>query len=273
MKRIFAVAFAAALMFTFFACGTADISIGTPAASTVVLTGTLTGLEGRGLAVSVNGQIAPLVRNGTVTLTTNLAVGTAYSVTVQNQPTSPTQTCTVSNGSGTVTEAGASVSIACVTAGFKVSVSVTGLRGAGLVLQSNAGDDLAVSADGTVAFATNVASGKPYAVSVKTQPTGPVQTCVVSGATGVMGAADVSSVVVNCDASRFTIGGQISGIVGFTYACMEDNGVSKSAAAPLGTQLLCSTDANCPATHRTTTDQNGMADCTSGGRRSICPCQ
>lgn len=58
---------------------------------------------------------------------------------------------------------------------------MTGLSGAGLVLQNNAGDDLAVSTNGTFAFATPIASGAAYAITVKTQPSASAQTCTVSG--------------------------------------------------------------------------------------------
>jgi hypothetical protein len=55
---------------------------------------------------------------------------------------------------------------------------------------------LPVSANGSFAFATAIASGAAYAVTVLTQPTG--QTCVVSAGSGTVGAAIVPNVVVTC---------------------------------------------------------------------------
>ena len=57
---------------------------------------------------------------------------------------------------------------------YTVGGSVTGLTGTGLVLENNAGDDLAVSANGTFTFSSGVAADGTYAVTVKTQPTDPL---------------------------------------------------------------------------------------------------
>jgi len=78
---------------------------------------------------------------------------------------------------------------------FAVSAVVAGLTGAGLTLQNNAGDDLPVAANGTFAFATRLAPGAVYSVTVKTQPAG--QSCIVSDGTGVVATADIS-VAVSC---------------------------------------------------------------------------
>ena len=58
-----------------------------------------------------------------------------------------------------------------------VSVTVSGLRHSydGATLRNNGGDDLRVYADGTYAFATPVADGSTYAVTVSAQPTGPAR--------------------------------------------------------------------------------------------------
>jgi hypothetical protein len=56
---------------------------------------------------------------------------------------------------------------------YTVGGTVTGLGGAGLVLQDSSGDHLAVSAAGSFTFATKVATGGAYGVTVFTQPTSP----------------------------------------------------------------------------------------------------
>ena len=58
---------------------------------------------------------------------------------------------------------------------------MSGLSGT-VVLQDNGGDDLSVSSDGAFTFATPVADGAAYDVTVKTNPSG--QTCSVSGGVG-----------------------------------------------------------------------------------------
>jgi 6-phosphogluconolactonase (cycloisomerase 2 family) len=61
---------------------------------------------------------------------------------------------------------------------------------------NNGGDILPLTASGTFAFATPVASGGHYSVSISTQPIGLV--CTVSNGSGTVGAAAVSNVNVSC---------------------------------------------------------------------------
>ena len=51
--------------------------------------------------------------------------------------------------------------------------------------------------DGTFGFATPLAQGTAYQVSVETQPTGPDQVCAVANGTGVVGSANVA-VAITC---------------------------------------------------------------------------
>lgn len=85
------------------------------------------------------------------------------------------------------------------SSGPTVGGTVTGLAGAGLVLQNNGGDDLTVSASGTFSFATPLADGASYDVSILTQPASPTQICAVANGKGtIAGGASVSSVAVRC---------------------------------------------------------------------------
>ncbi len=81
---------------------------------------------------------------------------------------------------------------------YAVGGTVTGLAGTGLVLQNNGGDDLGAAASGGFVFAGKLASGAAYAVTVKTQPTNPAQTCTVGNGSGTIAAADVMDVAVAC---------------------------------------------------------------------------
>ena len=68
--------------------------------------GTVTGLVGGGLTLSNNGgDNLEVDANGAFTFTTAIGAGDAYSVTINIQPNSPVQACTVSNGEGSVTGA------------------------------------------------------------------------------------------------------------------------------------------------------------------------
>jgi len=99
---------------------------------------------------------------------------------------------------------------------YTIGGTVTGLTGLGLVLQNNAGEDLAVSAAGAFTFLSGFVSGGTYAVSVRVQPSSPAQNCVVTNGAGSIGGANVTDVTVEC-----------SIIVRFAYAANAgDNTVS-----------------------------------------------
>ena len=82
---------------------------------------------------------------------------------------------------------------------YTIGGTVSGLTGAGLVLQNNAGDDKSITTSGSFTFTTGIANGGTYSVTVKTQPTG--QTCTVASGSGTVAAANVTNVAVTCAAS------------------------------------------------------------------------
>ena len=81
--------------------------------------GTLTGLMGRGLVLQDNsGNDLSLTTNGDFAFTEGIENDGAYSVTVKTQPSDPTQTCTVHNGSGVIDKADVgNVIVSCTKAG------------------------------------------------------------------------------------------------------------------------------------------------------------
>ena len=117
---------------------------------------------------------------------------------------------------------------------YTVGGSVSGLSGSGLVLQNNAGGDLAVSAAGAFTFATELPTGAAYAVTVKTQPSSPPQNCVVTRGSGTVATSDVTNVAVACTTATFTIGGIVSDLTGSGLVLQNNGGddLSISAAAP-----------------------------------------
>ena len=94
---------------------------------------------------------------------------------------------------------------------YSVGGTVSGLSGT-VVLQDNGGDDLSVTANGSFTFATALASGAAYNVTVKTNPSG--QSCTVSNGSGTVGSANVTSVAVSCSDYRVLFGrGDCFGVV------------------------------------------------------------
>ena len=77
--------------------------------------GTVSGLTGTGLVLRDNGgDDRSINADGSFTFTTPVASGAAYNVTVATQPSSPAQSCVVSNGMGTISAGPVSgVTIAC----------------------------------------------------------------------------------------------------------------------------------------------------------------
>ena len=74
--------------------------------------------------------------------------------------------------------------------------TVSGLAGT-VVLRNNGADDLTVNASGAFTFATPVATGVPYNVTVGTQPAG--QVCTVQNGSGTA-SANITNVAVTCGA-------------------------------------------------------------------------
>ncbi|HKU15495.1 MAG TPA: hypothetical protein VJQ52_13945, partial [Steroidobacteraceae bacterium] len=196
-------------------CTTSAFSIG----------GSVSGLAGDGLVLQKNGSddIA-IASDGRFTFQTEQASGTNYQVTVRTQPTDPSQTCTVADGSGKVGSGDvSSVKVRCDINTFAIGGMVTGLLGSGLVL-TNGGDDLPINADGSFTFRRDVASGSDFNVMVKTQPSNPTQACTVGNGGGTVGAGDVTSVIVNCSTSNFTVGGTVGGLAGSGLVLQNNNG-------------------------------------------------
>ncbi|TGN09825.1 beta strand repeat-containing protein [Leptospira ilyithenensis] len=118
----------------------------------------------------------------------------------------------------------------------KIFVTVNGLSGKGLVLSLNNSFTLAISQNGEESFVEMIPSGSNYTVTVKTQPASPTQNCTVSGGEGVMGTSDVKSININCDTTKYTLGGNITGLLGFTGVTLTNNGTDTALVTnPSGT--------------------------------------
>ncbi len=95
--------------------------------------------------------------------------------------------------------------------------------GTSVVLQNNGGDPLTLSADGTFTFATALASGDAYDVTVRTQPLG--QSCGVANGSGAVNStgADVTDIVVTCSLSS-SLGGTLAGLGSGRSVTLQNNG-------------------------------------------------
>ena len=199
----------------------------------VLLGGTVSGLKGTGLVLQLDGlEHLAIAADGHFTFDTPVKAGGNYTVTVLQQPSNPAQVCTVSAANGSLDNA---VSVTCVTSSFAVGGGVSGLAGTGLVLQDNGGDNLAIAANGAFVFAGKLEAGKAWAVTVKSQPLSPSQTCTVAGGAGTMGSAAVTSVAVTCVTNSFKVSGSISGLTGAGLSLLDNGGDSIAVAAGAST--------------------------------------
>lgn len=209
--------------------------------------GIVTGLAGPGLVLQINGGDDLAVDgDGAFTFPTGVKSETPFTVTVKTQPSSPAQTCTVENGTGTVAYGPvAYVKVTCTTSTRTLSVNVAGLAmGQTVVLQNGGKDDLTVNANGPASFATPLASGTLYALTVKTQPAGAY--CTIAPRSG--GVDEAASIAVTCAAVK---------------SCKEIQ--TADASAPSGVYSLADGAATYAAYCDQTSDGGGWTLALKGG--------
>jgi hypothetical protein len=193
----------------------------TCATGSFTVSGTVIGLTGSGLTLAMSGQNLPVTSGATAfAFPSPMMSGISYAVTVATQPTG--QVCTVGGGTGMMGGGNVSnVVVNCSTSQFLLGGTVSGLAGTGLVLAMAGQTDLAVPAGATsFAFGTPMASGIAYAMTVKTQPSSPSQTCTVANGNGTMGSVNVTNIAVTCAyaLSGTVVKGPVSGATVTAYA-------------------------------------------------------
>ena len=182
----------------------------TTTATSFAIGGSISGLAASGLVLADGSDtLSPAAGSTSFVFGTDIAPGGRYAVTIQTQPSGAT--CTVANGSGTVTTAAvASVQVTCTPNAYTVSGSVTGLGAAGLVL-ANGTDTVAVVSGATgFTLPTPLAQGASYTITVQTQPAG--EHCSLTSSTGTIAGGNVSNVAVACAVLSHSLGGTISGL-------------------------------------------------------------
>jgi uncharacterized protein (UPF0179 family) len=171
-------------------CSASDFAVG----------GTVRNLEGTGLVLRNNGgDELTIDANGNFAFDTALPSGARYDVTIARQPQNPDQTCTVSNGEGTVGDSNVTnIVVDCETRNFSVGGKVSHLRGlGGVVIQNNGGDDLAIAAEGRFTFPTRLPEGASYNVTILRQPL--FGECEVRHGSGTIRDKNIDDVEVRCD--------------------------------------------------------------------------
>ena len=206
-------------------------------APTYSVGGSVSGLLGTVVLQNNGGDDLSISANSSYTFAIALASGSPYNVTVKTNPNG--QTCTVTNGSGTIaTTAITNVAVACTTNAtptYSVGGTVTGISGT-VVLQNNGGGNLNLSSNGSFTFAAQLASGSAYAVSVSSNPSG--QTCVVSNGSGVVASSNITNVAVSCTTNTSGTASddfnRANGPLGSGWTDMTDGGLAVTSNAVAG---------------------------------------
>ena len=265
------------------------------APATYTIGGTITGLTASGLVLA-NGTdtVSPAANATTFVFPTAVSSGASYSVTVSTQPTG--ETCTVTNGTGTVGSSNVTnVQVACTastTASYTIGGTISGLTASGLVL-ANGTDTVSPAANATTfVFPTAVATGASYSVTVSTQPTG--ETCTVTNGSGTVGSSNVTNVQVACTASAagtYTIGGTITGLTAsglelangtdmvspaanatsFVFPTAVASGASYSVTVSVQPSSETCTVTNGSGTVGSSNISNAQVACTASGTQTFVP--
>lgn len=134
--------------------------------------------------------------DGSYTFPTRITNGGAYDVTVYSNPSTPSQFCSVLNGSGIVS--GTDVTGITVSCGNRYALggTVTGLSGNVTLLNSVNGDTSVVSSNGGFTMSVGLQDGDFFRIQVVGQPNS--QSCKTSLNYGTISSASVTNVRVHC---------------------------------------------------------------------------
>ncbi len=172
-----------------------------------------------------DGEIISINSNGAYQFPTDIDDNSAYEVVVINQPSTPNQTCTVSNGSGTVSGGAVTdINVDCVTNAYAVGGNVLGLAaGNQVVIQNNGTDDLILNSNSGFVFPAVLSDESAYDVQVTVNPTTPNQTCVAINGTGTLAGGDVTDVIITCATNTYSIGGTLTGLATGNSVTLQNN--------------------------------------------------
>jgi len=195
--------------------GTNNDGSGTIAGSAVLVTvncvtnsyfigGSVSGLEpGNEITLSLNNGLETIQwnTNAAFVFSNPLLDLSAYSVTVTEETSNPTQTCIVNNGSGNLNGQDiVDVEVICNIDQYFIGGQLTGLiDGDTVTIQNNGTDDLILNANGAFVFSTPLDDLSQFNVSILEQSGSNGIRCTIKFNSGTINGDDISNVFVNCD--------------------------------------------------------------------------
>lgn len=202
--------------------GSATRILPTSLPSTHSISASISGLNASGLILQSNGKSAPSVNANasSATVATGIKSGTAYFITVQQQPAG--LYCIVTNGVGVAFADVTNVAVNCApipATTYTVGGTVLNLTGSGLALRLNDEPGAAFNATpsppapSAYQFAAGLPTGSPFAVTLLNYPTSPTQFCfATTPAAGTIIASNVT-VNFNCvNSGPSVVSGTVSGL-------------------------------------------------------------
>ena len=166
---------------------------------------TVTGLAaGNSVLLENNGGDLLMVNaNNTLTnFSTLVANGLNYLITIDSQPTTPNQTCSIEKGeeSGTVNAADVNVSINCITNQYFIGGTVSGLLDQNyLVILLNGNHEKTISANGIYLFDMPLLDEQQYNVTIDLPAQNPIQPCIIINNSSTLIGMDIIDVDINCE--------------------------------------------------------------------------
>lgn len=212
--------------------------------------GNITGLVGT-LSLNINNvETLQISKDGPYSFKTGLRDTTVFSVNVSRQPIA--QICTVAQTTGTISGTDISnIDIVCAGSGqrFTVGGTVAGIDPNVELVISNGNDTLSLSTDGPFEFATPVAVGATYDVTVQQNPSG--EQCSITNGLGTIDNANVITVAVHCTdlpATAFSLGGTVTGLAGGATVVLQ-NGSGETVSLTSNTDYTFPTSATVGAAY------------------------
>jgi hypothetical protein len=166
----------------------------------------LSGVTKAGLTISNRGGAPVTVDPGAAYIFPDLLpIDSDYDIKIVNRPPN-TDSCVVNNGKGnTGPYSPQDISIFCVVTTYELGGTVGGPRGGNLVVNNGAQSVTIPNTAETFKMTTpttafpkmgEVAEGKPYGLTILTQPTG--SRCTIANPNGIMPAGPVNNIVITC---------------------------------------------------------------------------
>lgn len=224
--------------------------------------GSISGLAADGLVLANGSETLNVSPSASHFVFSNRqAMGSAYAVTVQSEPSG--MTCGVAEGTGILASSNVSNVVVTCQQIYSLGGTASGVTRSGLVL-ANGGETLPINANAIdFVFAASLLSGDTYAVSVQSAPVGLI--CSVANGTGSLTTASANNVVVTCAEEAHSLKGTISGLTqaGLVLA----NGADQLTVSPGATTFELPAVVAMMSSYAVTvaTQPNGLACAVTGG--------